>query len=329
MHETYCQARDAYLASALVFRKFQTKDSYTRAIDLFIEYAPKPLAALDAGDADLLVRFGPWLLDYQHKHGDGYAPASALQYLREVRAWFRWMHHNGCLPAPFPFEAAIYNLDEGLRDTLFQADQRPPEPPDMTQIVQYYDRPYVPPDVIDPDLARRWLLTSFRNRALMHCLADSGGRISEVLSLDVGCFPTQAFVRGVWRVEVKGKAGRKYCLWFWDALKAVEFYLEARRKHGGEELHDDDPLFVNFLRYRGQRMSRSAAGHLVADAGHALGMGKVSLHDFRHWRISDLRNRGVPLEDISYVVGHRSTRTTQRHYAHVDPERVAKMLKKL
>jgi len=53
----------------------------------------------------------------------------------------------------------------------------------------------------------------------------------------------------------------------------------------------------------------------------------VSFHDLRHTYGSLLAMRGVPLQVIAEVLGHADTRITQRHYAHLHPDHVAKTVR--
>ena len=46
------------------------------------------------------------------------------------------------------------------------------------------------------------------------------------------------------------------------------------------------------------------------------GLDDVRLHDLRHSAASDALNAGVPLAIVGEILGHKSTRTTER-YAHV------------
>ena len=163
-----------------------------------------------------------------------------------------------------------------------------------------------------------------RNRALLHSLAETGGRISELLSLNLADFPVRALKRDeVLRVEVRGKGGHTYYLRFYDALPAIRAYIEARGANLRATARGNVPLFVSHdPRYDGQRMSRIVAWRVVQRAARALGLGHISPHDFRHWRATQLINAGHPLDVVQEYLGHRSVETTRAYYAHTDPLRV-------
>ncbi|MCD4687257.1 MAG: tyrosine-type recombinase/integrase, partial [Anaerolineae bacterium] len=163
-----------------------------------------------------------------------------------------------------------------------------------------------------------------RNRALLHSLAETGGRISEVLSLNVGDFPVRYLQKNeVLRVEVTGKGCHQYYLRFYDALPTLRAYIDARGPDLKASLTGKVPLFISHdPRYDGNRMSRVVAWRVVQRASRALGLGKITPHDFRHWRATQLINAGQSLDVVQEYLGHRSVETTRAYYAHTDPLRV-------
>jgi integrase len=53
----------------------------------------------------------------------------------------------------------------------------------------------------------------------------------------------------------------------------------------------------------------------------------ISFHDLRHTYASRLAMRGVPMGVIAAQLGHRDTRMTERHYAHLSPSYVAETVR--
>ena len=43
---------------------------------------------------------------------------------------------------------------------------------------------------------------------------------------------------------------------------------------------------------------------------------RVHAHAFRHTFATDLLSRGIPIEDVSALLGHRSVRITEAYYSH-------------
>jgi site-specific recombinase XerD len=311
----YEQTRDTFLDEMV--RTHHTIDTYRRGINLFIEFAPKPLAQLSGPDKAILVKFTQWLLDECNL-----SPASTKLYLSACRRWFEWMSVNDHLPNAFPLAKALWSLSDALAGSTFRTDRRPPEPPEgIEQVIAYYDHTKMPSKLAvkpDPDRVERWALETLRNRALMHCLAESGGRISEVLSLRAGDFPAQAFEDSkVWRVDVKGKGGHSYYLRFRESLDYVKVYLNKRGAADAESL-----FVAHSKRYEDRTLTRQAAWHVVDRARKALGLPRIHPHDFRHYRATQLVNAGVPLDIVQDYLGHKSVETTRAYYARTKEERV-------
>ena len=346
---TFDQARDAYLQRATL-RSPHTLDAYRRSIELFLHFlddqrgsgalpiltatattaGDTPLSRLSADDAPIFLHFAQWLLSPSSgKRGDRrpYRPATVELRLSGILSWFQFLDDHGWLPAAFQFAKARRIVRDELRART--RDKKPPRPPEhIEEVIYYYDNLQPPPHLRKPNAPaerlERWELTRLRNRALLHSLAETGGRVSELLSLNVSDFPVRALQRDeVLRVEVLGKGGHTYYLRFYDALPAIRAYIEARGANLRATARGDVPLFVSHdPRYEGQRMSRVVAWRVVQRAARALGLGRISPHDFRHWRATQLINAGHPLDVVQEYLGHRSVETTRAYYAHTDPLRV-------
>lgn len=341
---TFAQARDQYLNRATL-KSPHTIDAYARAIDLFLEFladrprrgglpiqrhaalasGETPLSALTQDDAPIFLHFAQWLLDRR------YAISTVRLRLVGVQRWFQYMDDYNWLPPAFPMAKARRILSDELRARTADRDVGAKEPPaHIEELIYYYDYLVLPKKLqgpgADPERARRWELTRLRNRALLHTLAESGGRISEVLSLNVDDFPSRYLKAGtpeVVRVRVQGKGGHAYPLRLLDALPAIRDYIDAREADLRAERGGKIPLFINHSpAHAGRRMSRYSAWQVVQAAARALGLATIHPHDFRHWRATQLINAGVPLDVVQDYLGHRSVETTRVFYAKTDPRRV-------
>lgn len=349
LERTFGTGRDAYLQRATL-KSANTIAAYRRAIELFLDFlgdraqrgrlpihgrvtvAPDdtPLNALSAEDAPILLHFAEWLLsESSGARGDKrpYKVTTVELRLAGIQNWFQFMDDHGWLPAEFPLAKAKRIVRDELRGRPRRSG--PPQPPDhIEELITYFDHQERPPHLnkpdADPDRVRRWDLTRLRNRALLHALAESGGRISEVLSLDMDDFPVRYLDRGeVLRVEVRAKGGHTYQLRFLHALPAIKAYIEARGADIRATARGRAALFVSHdPRYDGARMSRVVAWRVVQRAARALGLKSITPHDFRHWRATQLINAGTPLDVVQDYLGHRSVETTRAYYAHTDPLRV-------
>ncbi|MBI5957316.1 MAG: tyrosine-type recombinase/integrase, partial [Chloroflexi bacterium] len=323
---------------------------YARAISLFFDFLADraavrvlpiqkagytlpqeiPLAQLTEEDSPVFLQFAQWLLaPTSGKSGDKrpYKAATVELRLAGVQNWFQFLDDYGWLPGEFKLAKARRIVQDELRGRPQRSG--PPQPPEhIEEVIYYYDAQELPKYLrkpeIDPDRVKRWELTRLRNRALLHALAETGGRISEILSLNLAQFPARYLNRDeVLRIEVTGKGGHTYYLRFFDSLPAIRAYLEARGASLRASTKGDIPLFASHdPHYDGSRMSRIVAWRIVQRAARALGLRDITPHDFRHWRATQLINAGHSLDVVQEYLGHRSVETTRAYYAHTDPLRV-------
>lgn len=346
---TLGEARDTYLNRATL-KSWHTIDAYARAIDLFFDFlsdrstarvlpiqklgAPVPqdisLAAFSEDDTPILLQFAQWLLaPGSDRSGDKrpYKPSTVELRLAGVQNWFQFMDDYGWLPGEFKLAKARRIVQDELRGRPQRSG--PPQPPEhIEEVIYYYDHQELPPHLRKPNVnqerVQQWELTRLRNRTLLHTLAETGGRISEILSLNLDDFPARYLQKNeVLRIEVTGKGGHTYYLRFFDSLPVIRAYIEARGANLRASLKGSIPLFCSHdPRYDGTRMSRIVAWRVVQRAARALGLRDITPHDFRHWRATQLINAGHSLDVVQEYLGHRSVETTRAYYAHTDPLRV-------
>lgn len=289
------------------------------------------LSALSEGDAPLLLAFAEWLLDDPSDPDDPrpYSAATVRLRLAGVGRWLQWLDDYGWLPAVFPLAKAQRIVRDELRAHQ-QSRSGAPEPPrGVDELLSYYEhvKPHKRVANLDPEDPRyqRWELTRKRNHALVWTMAESGGRVSEVLSLNLSNLAPRDLeppYSEVVRVRVVGKGKHEYNLRLHGALPAIAAYIKARGAHlkaiGGQV-----PLFVSHdPRADGKRLSRTAAWRVITGAARGLGLRPIHPHDLRHWRATQLVNAGQPLDVVQDYLGHRSVETTRSYYAHTDPGRV-------
>ena len=105
-------------------------------------------------------------------------------------------------------------------------------------------------------------------------------------------------------------------------VRCLEAYLPQRQNHleqiGGVEATQQQALLVNQC---GERMSPLAISRGVQRLAERAGIGKVTLHQFRHSCASDLLEAGVRLPEVQKVLGHRTIETTVRYLHIADPTR--------
>lgn len=350
-HFTLGQARDMYLQRATL-KSVHTIEAYRRSIALFFDFLNDrnsnphrqtwfvgagasnaedlPLSILTEAGSPVLLHFAQWLLTPAtgtQADKRPYKPSTVELRVAGVQNWLQYLDDHGLLPDNFKLAKAKRIVQDELR--YRSRRNRPPQPPEnLEETIYFYDHQELPARLRKPGVSdqriRQWELTRLRNRALLHSLAETGGRISELLSLNMKDFPPRHLARqDVLRVEVVGKGGHTYYLRFHDALPAIRAYIEARGAKLASSVDVHVPLFVSHAaKYDGQRMSRTIAWRVVQRAARGLGLKSITPHDFRHWRATQLINAGHSLDVVQEYLGHRSVETTRAYYAHTDPLRV-------
>lgn len=146
-----------------------------------------------------------------------------------------------------------------------------------------------------------------RDRALLAAMVYTFGRISAVLSLDIGDYYQVG--RGM-RVRLQEKGGRDHEMPVHHTL--IE-YLDAYIESLGET---EGPLFRTINRqrtgYTENRLHRREAWAMVKRRTKAAGLGgKFSNHTFRGTGITAYLSNDGQLERAQYMAGHASPRTTK------------------
>lgn len=287
----------------------------------------------DTGDADApRVCFATSLPDYNGERINllanfliflrerGLSALTARAYVVDVRTFLEWCALNDLLPRDWPMEKMSEAFDDVVSDAAdYNPETSPPEIPEGIERLLTYHGDLTPPDDLKEDKLHIWELDRLRDAALIRALHDSGGRISEILSLRTGDFPPMALEQtaqgGYWRVLVTGKKNHKYHLWLRESVFFIDEYMEAR----GKTAEHNEPLFAWHKPDKaGEPFSRQMASWVTVRASRALGLGDITPHDFRHWKATRLRSAGLSLEDIAHVIGHMDIQTTKDYYAHVD-----------
>ena len=99
-----------------------------------------------------------------------------------------------------------------------------------------------------------------------------------------------------------------------EALKQHKKRQAAERLKAGALYHDDGLVFC----YEDGRMfSRWALNWRFSQVTQRAGIGHWHAHEGRHTAVSIMSSNGVPIQEISDTVGHRSTHVTETVYRHV------------
>lgn len=153
---------------------------------------------------------------------------------------------------------------------------------------------------------------SLRDFAMLELLYSSGGRVSEIVGVnisDISMSKTNGEDVTVLRLRGKGSKERLVPLGKF-AVAAIEDYLTRTRPAlASKNSKNEVALFLNA---RGKRISRQSAWQIVLDAAIATGLeGRVSPHVFRHSYATHLLDGGADIRVVQELLGHSSVTTTQ------------------
>lgn len=148
-----------------------------------------------------------------------------------------------------------------------------------------------------------------RDMAILETLYSTAVRVSELAAMNKGDVSLSNK-----DVTVTGK-GNKQRETYINAPMGVylKMYLESRK--------DNNPALFVSLKAPHKRLSKNAIEAIVKKIGRAAGVENVHPHRFRRTAATDLLRRGMPIEQVSKLLGHVKLDTTQI-YCTVDQESV-------
>jgi len=154
--------------------------------------------------------------------------------------------------------------------------------------------------------------TSLRDVAILELLYSTGGRVSEIIGININDLAkVESENEVIQTIKLRGKGSKERIVPIGSyALKALDDYLVRVRP---ELLHkggtSETALFLNS---RGGRLSRQSAWSIVLRAAQSCGLdGKVSPHVFRHSYATHLLDGGADIRVVQELLGHSSVTTTQ------------------
>lgn len=150
-----------------------------------------------------------------------------------------------------------------------------------------------------------------RDHALLELLYASGGRVSEITSMNLEDLQNLELesLDPVLTMKVLGKGGKERLIPIGSfAQHAISQYLTLLR-----------PIFVKnhkeralFLNKQGKRLSRQSAWQIVQDAARVAGIEEVvTPHSLRHSFATHLIDGGADIRVVQELLGHSSVTTTQ------------------
>ncbi len=199
-----------------------------------------------------------------------------------------------------------FHLLEGSSDRDVAAGVKPPKsarrlPKAITieQVEKLLAASGPEPDQVLPGESIR-----LRDRALLELLYATGGRVSEIINLDLDDLIDPTLIR------LFGKGAKERVVPVGSyAAKALEAYA-VRVRPALAALGKGTPAL--FLNQRGSRLSRQSAWQIIAQAAQAAGLiDHISPHTLRHSFATHLLEGGADVRVVQELLGHSSVATTQ------------------
>lgn len=154
--------------------------------------------------------------------------------------------------------------------------------------------------------------TSLRDVALLELLYSTGGRVSEIIGINLNDLAkVESDNEVIQTIKLRGKGAKERIVPIGSfALSALDNYLvRVRPGLAAKNIKSESALFLNS---RGGRLSRQSAWNIVLQAAKSSGLeGKVSPHVFRHSYATHLLDGGADIRVVQELLGHSSVTTTQ------------------
>ena len=138
-----------------------------------------------------------------------------------------------------------------------------------------------------------------RDRAIIHFLASTGCRISEMTGLDRDAIRFDSL-----ECVVHGKGNKERTVYLSEvAGMIISEYLKSRK--------DDNPaLFVGKFR---ERMTPGGVRSMLKVLAKQTGVDHVHPHKFRRTLATGLTRHGMPIQEVARILGHEKIDTTMRY----------------
>ena len=154
---------------------------------------------------------------------------------------------------------------------------------------------------------------SLRDKAILELLYSTGGRVSEIVGINLNDISLVNSDESEVRViKLRGKGNKERIVPMGSfSVKALDDYL-VRVRPNLLIMNTKNKSEALFLNQRGTRISRQSAWQIVVDSAKRCGLSAgISPHVFRHSFATHLLDGGADIRVVQELLGHASVTTTQ------------------
>lgn len=138
-----------------------------------------------------------------------------------------------------------------------------------------------------------------RDRAILHFLASTGCRISEMTELNRDNVNLEKL-----ECVVHGKGNKERTVFLSEvAGMIIRQYLDTRKD-------DHEALFIGRI---GERLQPGGVRFMLNELAKRAGVEHVHPHKFRRTLATELTRRGMPIQEVAKILGHEKIDTTMRY----------------
>lgn len=147
------------------------------------------------------------------------------------------------------------------------------------------------------EMLRKEFSSKVREKALLETLLSTGCRVSELVSIDIDDMKDNV-------ITVTGKGNKQRPVYLNSAAKfAIQEYLKTRSD-------ENQALFVSQDKPH-ERLKKSRIEVIFRETGRKLGIENCHPHRFRRTMATKALVGGMPIEQVSRILGHNQLTTTQ------------------
>ena len=258
--------------------------AYKRDLKLYENYLEEKVVAIDAVDSETVTGMVGWLRKRK------LSESSIARNIVAIRNFHAFMAKDFSLPDP-----ARVVLPPKIPKRL-------PKSISIAEITKLLE-------------SKNSSGSALRDRALLELLYASGGRVSEIVAMNIEDLQNMeielesTMENQVLTMKVLGKGGKERLIPIGSfAQLAITQYL-TRLRPTYLKSQRERALFLNT---QGKRLSRQSAWQIVQDAAHAAGISEVvTPHSLRHSFATHLIDGGADIRVVQELLGHSSVTTTQ------------------